>query len=67
MSEDSQFPDWYTIDTMGLDALKYFLKDEFAGKTVKISVEVEENTCGLMTKEQIEEERKERWQKYTVR
>ena len=39
----SDFPDWYTIDADGLDSLIYFLKKEYNGKTVKISVELEEN------------------------
>lgn len=43
MSEkESQFPDWYTIDDIGLDALNYFLKQEFAGETVLISVRRED-------------------------
>lgn len=37
----SEFPDWYSIDDGGLYCLVYFLKKEFAGKTVKISVELE--------------------------
>ena len=39
---DSEFPDWYTIDENGLESLKYFLLKEFKGKTVKITVELEE-------------------------
>ena len=39
----SNFPDFYTIDASGLDALNYFLIKEFDGKTVKISVEVDAN------------------------
>lgn len=35
------FPDYFTIDPLGLDALTYFLLDEFKGKTVKIIVEEE--------------------------
>lgn len=37
------FPDWYTIDELGLDALIYFLKQEYEGKTILIDIkEVEE-------------------------
>ncbi len=42
ISEESNFPDYYTIDDLGLDSLMYFLRKEFEGKTVKISVELEE-------------------------
>ncbi len=41
---NSEFPDWYTIDTLGLEALKYLLIKEFKDKTVKISVEIEEES-----------------------
>lgn len=34
----SEFPDWYTIDDMGLDSLCYFLKKEFLDETVLIKV-----------------------------
>lgn len=37
----SEFPDWYTIDDLGLESLAHFLKKEFEGKTVKIIVEEE--------------------------
>ena len=37
----SEFPDWYTIDAEGLDSLCFFLKKEFEGKTVLISVKPE--------------------------
>lgn len=35
----SEFPDWYTIDAIGLESLCYYLRQEYAGKTVRISVE----------------------------
>lgn len=39
----SEFPDYYTIDEDGLDSLCYFLRKEFAGKTLKIIVEEDED------------------------
>lgn len=39
----SEFPDWYTIDDDGLSSLVHFLKKEFEGQTVKISVESEQS------------------------
>ena len=41
MNGESQFPGCYTIDDMGLDALCYFLKKEFEGKNIIISVKEE--------------------------
>ena len=41
MSEYFTFPDYFTIDELGLDALNYFLLENFKGKTVRISVEEE--------------------------
>lgn len=40
--KDSEFPDYYTIDDLGLDALCYCLRKEYDGKTVLISIEEEE-------------------------
>ena len=37
----SIFPDWFTIDALGLDSLIYFLEKEFKGKTIKIIIEDE--------------------------
>lgn len=37
----SEFPDWYTIDDIGLESLCYFLKQEFKRKTVLITVTLE--------------------------
>ena len=39
----SDFPDWYTIHEFGLSVFNYYLKKEFEGKTVKISVEEKES------------------------
>ena len=39
--EGSQFPGDYTIDADGLYALESFLKEEYEGKTVEISVKEE--------------------------
>ena len=39
---ESQFPNWYTIDEDGLDSLNYFLIKEYEGKTIRIIVEEEE-------------------------
>jgi hypothetical protein len=40
MSEEKGiFPEYFTIDEIGLDALNYFLKKEFYGETVKIIIE----------------------------
>ncbi len=38
----SNFPNYYTIDELGLDSLCYFLRQEFADLTVKILVEPEQ-------------------------
>jgi hypothetical protein len=38
------FPDWYTIDALGIDSLIYFLKKEYDGQTIKISVEKEKDS-----------------------
>lgn len=37
----SEFPDYYTIDDLGIEALVYFLRKEFEGKSIKIIVEIE--------------------------
>jgi hypothetical protein len=36
---NDDFPEWYTIDTDGLDSLVYFLKKHYQGKTILIGVE----------------------------
>ena len=38
----SEFPEYYTIDDLGLDSLCYFLKEEYLNKTVLITVTEEE-------------------------
>lgn len=35
----SNFPDWFTVDDDGMYVLVKYLKKEFEGKTVKITVE----------------------------
>ncbi len=39
--ETDNFPQVYTIDELGLEAITYFLRQEFAGKEVRITVEEE--------------------------
>ena len=36
--EKSNVPDWYTIDDLGLSSLCYFLKKEYEGETVFVTV-----------------------------
>jgi hypothetical protein len=43
---NSNFPDYYTIDDDGLSSLNYFLRQHFENKTVRISVEIEEELEG---------------------
>lgn len=30
--------DWYTVDELGLESLKWFLMQDYAGRTVKIAI-----------------------------
>lgn len=48
----SNFPDWYTIDELGLESLCYFLRQEYVGKTVLIAIT---KVDGVDQKEEVEQ------------